>query len=75
MNSSRILTLLFAIATLMGTGPGLYLVGSPTEEGLAQSLLGVPALYAWVAFWFLVQAGIIMMASHRFWVHRDEPAQ
>ena len=75
MNSARNLVALFALATLMGPGPGLYLVGLPGEDGQSLTFMGMPALYPWVVFWFLVQAGVILAASRKFWAHRDEPGQ
>ena len=65
------LTGLFVIATLMGPGPGLYLLGSKAGEGPALSFGGIPALYAWVSFWFLVQAAIILVASRKVWALKD----
>jgi hypothetical protein len=65
------LTGLFVIATLMGPGPGLYLLGSKAGEGPALSFAGIPALYAWVSFWFLVQAAIILVASRKVWALKD----
>ena len=51
---SRKLGLLFLTATALGVGPGLLLV--PT---LPTTVLGVPALYAWLVLWFLVEVAIV----------------
>ena len=45
----------------MGTGPGTYLV---KDSG---PILGMPALYAWAVFWFLVQAATVVTAFCTVW--------
>jgi hypothetical protein len=73
MSLGKSLTVLFIFATLMGPGPGLYLANSRAEEVSTGTVMGIPVLYAWVAFWFLVQAGVIMVASQKIWKAQDEP--
>ncbi len=51
---SRKLGLLFLAATALGAGPGLLLV-----PALPATVLGVPALYAWLVLWFLVEVAIV----------------
>ena len=63
---SKILATVFVFATIMGPGPGLYLV-MPEEGESSASVFGMPILYAWVAFWFFVQAGVILMANFKLW--------
>ncbi len=54
---------LFALSMVMGTGPGVLLVNRP------QPLLGLPALCTWGLFWYLVQAGVVVVAYR--WLWRD----
>lgn len=68
-NLAKSLTAIFILATLMGPGPGIYLVNPYAET----TILGIPVLYAWVAFWFFIQAGVILVASKRIWESNDEP--
>ena len=63
---SKILAAIFIFATIMGPGPGLYLI-MPKEGESSASVVGIPILYAWVAFWFFVQAGVILMANFKLW--------
>ncbi|MBT3471093.1 MAG: hypothetical protein HOD72_03300 [Opitutae bacterium] len=69
----QILTVLFIFATLMGPGPGLYLANNLAAETSMATVMGIPVIYAWVAFWFMVQAGVIMVASQKIWKAKDEP--
>lgn len=61
LNRRRLLTLIFFFALLMGAGPGSYLINGRGP------ILGLPAVYAWVVFWFLVQAGVVVTASRTIW--------
>lgn len=66
------LTAIFLLALIMGPGPGNGLVRSPSGEGPAQ-LLGVPLLYAWTVFWFLVMASVVVTAAAYLWSDQDPP--
>ncbi|WP_145255798.1 hypothetical protein [Planctomycetes bacterium Pan216] len=57
------LTLAFLFAMVMGTGPGVLLVNHP------RSFLGLPLLYTWAIFWYVVQVMIALVAY--FWLWRD----
>ena len=70
---AKTLTAIFLIATFMGPGPGLYLINPPAGANTPATVLGIPAIYAWVAFWFFVQAGAVLIASKKIWEHNDEP--
>ena len=61
---------LFLFALLMGPGPGLYLVNGYASQG--GSVLGIPILYAWVVFWFVVEAGVVLAAYFKLWKADDE---
>ena len=55
-----VLSLLFVTAMIMGPGPGLYLVNPDRADPEAIfTAAGVPVLYLWALFWFIVQATVI----------------
>jgi len=62
---STVLTLGFAIAMLMGVGPGVLLVNRP------ETFLGLPLLYAWGIFWYLVIGAIALLAYLFVWNDQD----
>ena len=70
---AKILIAVFLIATFMGPGPGIYLVNPSSETDSPVTILGIPILYAWVAFWFFVQAVAVLIASKKLWEPHDEP--
>ena len=50
---------------MLGPGPGATLIdGTRENPGI---WFGVPALYLWVVFWFLVMAGCIVTAALTIW--------
>ena len=70
---AKILTAIFLLATFMGPGPGIYLVNPVAGAESPATFLGIPVIYAWVAFWFFVQAGSVLIASKKLWKPHDEP--
>lgn len=69
MTKGRLLTVIFLLALVLGPGPGAELI-----DGTADSpniWLGVPALYLWVVFWFLVMAACIVTAAFTVWKDTD----
>ena len=68
---SKILVTIFVFATIMGPGPGLYLVNPSHEEPIAATILGMPALFAWAVFWFIVQTSIVVVAHCMLWTKED----
>jgi hypothetical protein len=62
---TKILGALFLFAIIMGPGPGLYLINGYAESGGA--LFGVPVLYAWCVFWFVVETVVVLIASKTLW--------
>jgi len=62
----RILTVIFAIALLMGPGPGLVLANRPT------SVFGIPSLYFWGLLWYGVEVAVVVIAFFFVWP-KDEP--
>lgn len=62
------LSIIFALAIVMGAGPGMYLVNPDVDApDAAFTFLGMPIIYAWIAFWFLVQAGVVVVAYYGLW--------
>ena len=68
---SKILALIFVFATIMGPGPGLYLVNPSQEEAVPATILGMPALFAWAVFWFIVQGGVVIVAYKELWTKEE----
>jgi hypothetical protein len=61
----------FALAMVMGPGPGLYLVNpDPADPQATYAIAGVPILYLWAVFWFGVQAGVVLIAYFTLWNNR-----
>ena len=58
---SAILAVAFAVAMLMGVGPGVLLVNRP------ETFLGIPLLYAWGLFWYAVHIVIVVTAYCCLW--------
>lgn len=65
---SKVLTVVFMAALILGPGPGSMLIDGSAEK--PNILFGVPALYLWLVLWFLVMAGCVVVAAKRLW--RDE---
>ncbi|MEQ8790333.1 MAG: hypothetical protein RIC55_28825 [Pirellulaceae bacterium] len=61
-----ILAAVFALAMIMGPGPGMYLVNTPTP------VLGIPAIYAWGLLWYVVEVGVVVVAYFFVWPRDDD---
>jgi hypothetical protein len=70
-NLAKILSAIILLGTLMGAGPGLSLASPAPDASQPATVFGIPVLYAWVAFWFLVQAAAIFVASEKLWKPQD----
>ena len=67
-----VLSVIFALALLMGPGPGLYLVNpDPSDPNAVFTVLGMPVVYVWAVLWFFVQAAVVIAAYWKLW-GRDE---
>ena len=66
------LGLIFVFALVMGTGPGIYLVNpDPGDPAAKLTIFGsVPVIYAWVMFWYMVEAAVAVIAYFCLW--KDE---
>jgi hypothetical protein len=67
-----ILAVVFAVAVVMGPGPGIYLINPDSEEGARRLLFGMPIVYAWTAFWFGCQALVVVLCYRLLWREPEE---
>lgn len=58
---SILLTVVFSLSMIMGTGPGVLLVNR------ADTVAGVPLVYAWGILWYLVQVAVALVAYFVVW--------
>ena len=68
---AKTLTAIILLGTLMGAGPGLVLISPAKDAPDPATILGIPVIYAWVVFWFAVQAVAIYIASEKLWKPKD----
>ena len=66
---ATVLIVIFLIALVMGPGPGSLLINPHGSEPMFW--FGMPALYVWAVFWFLVQASTIFIAATLIWKKED----
>ena len=53
---------------IMGPGPGLRLINpDPSDPDAVYTFLGIPTVYAWGLFWYLIQLVAILVAYRRLW--------
>jgi hypothetical protein len=69
VSKGKILSAVFLFALVMGPGPGAMLLDGTREQ--PNFLFGVPVLYLWVVFWFLVLAGCVIIAARTIWNDQD----
>ena len=62
----KVLAAVFALAMVMGPGPGLLLVNQPEQLSLF-GILEIPYLYAWGLLWYGVEAGCVLLAYFFVW--------
>lgn len=63
-----VLAVVFAMALLMGPGPGILLVNT------ARPIFGLPAIYLWGLLWYAVEVSVVVLAYLFVWSD-DEPNQ
>jgi hypothetical protein len=61
-----ILAAVFVLSMIMGTGPGVALVNRP------HAIFGVPLVYAWGIFWYLIQVVVALIAYFALWESESE---
>ncbi len=69
----RLLCLLFVLAMIMGSGPGLYLINPDIDAPNASfTTFGLPTIYVWGLWWYAVQLGVILRAYFCHWHGGDD---
>jgi hypothetical protein len=69
----QLLVLLFLLAMVMGSGPGLYLINpDPGDPNAIFTLGGLPVIYLWGLLWYAVQLGVILRAYTTYWKGGDD---
>ncbi|MBT4496841.1 MAG: hypothetical protein HOC74_03925 [Gemmatimonadetes bacterium] len=69
----RLLVLLFLLAMVMGSGPGLYLINpDPGDPSATFTLGGLPVIYLWGLLWYAVQLSVIIRAYTAYWKGGDD---
>lgn len=54
--------------TILAIGPGVYLINpDPADPNSRFLFLGMPVIYVWAVFWYLVQAGVVLTAYLTLW--------
>jgi hypothetical protein len=59
----------FVTVLVLGPGLGAHLIGGDPDN--VRFLFGVPALYLWLVFCFLIMAGCVLVAARTFWRDSD----
>ncbi|MDE0838638.1 MAG: hypothetical protein OSB41_06235 [Kiritimatiellae bacterium] len=65
----KVIAVVFLVALILGPGPGARLFDGTADQ--PNFLMGVPVLYVWVVFWFLVMAGCVVVAARTMWKDED----
>lgn len=66
--TKRLVIAAFVLAMLMGPGPGLRLINpDPSDPNAVFTFMGIPTVYAWGLFWYLVQLVAIIVAYKKLW--------
>ena len=67
------LSVAMVVAMLMGPGPGLRLINPDINSASPSfTIAGIPVIYVWGLFWFVVQITIIVVAYFTVWNEQDE---
>ncbi len=56
-----VLSIVFAVALLMGPGPGVMLVNTP------EPVFGFPVIYVWGLLWYVVEVAVVIAAYLYVW--------
>lgn len=65
---SILLAVVFLIAITMGSGPGIRLINpDPTDPHAVFTIWGLPKIYVWGLWWYVVQLSAILVAYFKLW--------
>jgi hypothetical protein len=65
---SIVLVGVFLTAVTMGSGPGIRLINPDPADPLAVfTIWGLPKIYVWGLWWYVVQLGAILIAYFKLW--------
>jgi hypothetical protein len=66
---SIFLACVFLTAVTMGSGPGIRLINpDPSDPQAVFTFLGMPKIYVWGLWWYVVQLGAILVAYFKLWI-------
>ncbi len=67
---------MFVLALIMGAGPGIYLINpDPNDPEAVRFIYGMPIVYVWASFWFIVQASAVALSYFLIWKNSPEPTE
>jgi len=67
---------MFVLALVMGPGPGIYLINpDPGDPEALRSIFGMPIIYVWASFWFIVQASAVALSYFLIWKSSPESSE
>ncbi len=73
LTNTWLLTALFLLAVFMGAGPGLHLINPDlTDPHVQLTTFGLPIIYVWGLFWYVIQFAVIVIAYRFVWSQRDD---
>lgn len=65
---SILLVVIFLTAVTMGSGPGIHLINpDPSDPQAVFTIWGLPKIYVWGLWWYMVQLGAILVAYFKLW--------
>ena len=71
-----VLSIAMVFVMLMGPGPGLRLVNPDIENTSASfTVAGIPVIYVWGLFWFVIQVTIILTAYYTVWNEEEQAVE
>ena len=66
---------MFVFALIMGPGPGIYLINpDPADPEALRFLFGIPIIYVWASFWFIVQGSAVILSYFLLWKTDEDQA-
>jgi hypothetical protein len=67
-----VLSSLFLLSMVMGSGPGLRLINPDyADPNAVFTVAGLPIIYLWGLFWYGIQLAVILTAYSKIWKKAD----